>query len=73
MAAKARSLSGLVGEDQHLLVAAAFLHDIGYSPEIRDTGFHALDGARWLRRNGFEPRLAGLVAYHSCAAYEAAE
>ncbi|MCZ7425882.1 HD domain-containing protein [Micromonospora sp. WMMA1949] len=73
VAAKAHSLARLVGEDRHLLVAAAFLHDIGYSPEIRETGFHALDGARWLRRNGFEPRLAGLVAYHSCATYEAAE
>ncbi|MFF0177015.1 DNA methyltransferase family protein [Micromonospora profundi] len=32
---------------------AAWLHDIGYAPEIVDTGFHALDGGRWLLREGF--------------------
>ena len=32
------------------LVAAAWLHDIGYAPELVDTGFHPLDGARYLRR-----------------------
>ncbi|WP_394378549.1 hypothetical protein [Saccharopolyspora spinosa] len=31
------------------LVAAAWLHDIGYSPEIGHTHFHPLDGARWLQ------------------------
>ena len=25
--------------------AAAWLHDLGYAPDIRDTGFHPLDGA----------------------------
>jgi len=40
------------------LVAAAWLHDIGYAPELAETGFHPLDGARYLRRvgvDGFEP------------------
>jgi HD superfamily phosphodiesterase len=32
-----------------LLEAAAWLHDIGYSPEIAVSGFHPLDGARYLR------------------------
>jgi hypothetical protein len=38
-----------------------------------DTGFHSLDGARWLVRQGFDIRLAALVAHHSCATFEAAE
>ena len=59
--------------DADLLVSAAWLHDVGYAPDIIDTGLHSLDGARWLLRNGWDSRLAGLVANHSCALYEAAE
>lgn len=58
-------------DDRVLLIAAAWLHDIGYTPSIAETGFHALDGARWLLSAGFPQRLASLVAYHSCASYEA--
>ena len=36
------------------LVAAAWLHDIGYAPELVETGFHPLDGARYLRRVGVD-------------------
>src|SRR5215813_14495968 len=53
------------------LVAAAWLHDIGYGPAVADTGFHPLDGARLLRRIGADDRVARLVAHHSCAVYEA--
>jgi HD superfamily phosphodiesterase len=35
--------------DTDVLVAATWLHDIGYSPALTDTGFHPLDGARYLR------------------------
>ncbi|MET7468417.1 HD domain-containing protein [Micromonospora sp. NPDC005599] len=73
VAAKARALKHLVGADGDVLEAAAWLHDIGYAPDIVDTGFHALDGARWLLRQAFRPRLASLVAHHSCASYEAEE
>jgi hypothetical protein len=74
VAAKARSIAHVApSHDQDLLVAAAWLHDIGYAPEIVDTGFHSLDGARWLREQGQPVRLAALVAYHSCAVFEAAE
>ena len=38
-----------------LLVAAAWLHDIGYTPELRTTGFHPLDGGLYLRRTGWPP------------------
>lgn len=53
------------------LVAAAWLHDIGYAPELVDTGFHPLDGARFLRSVDVDPRVVSLVAYHSCAQIEA--
>lgn len=56
--------------ERELLVAAAFLHDIGYAPALVVTGFHPIDGARQLRDLGRE-RLAGLVAYHSGARWEA--
>lgn len=57
--------------DHDLLVAAAYLHDVGYAPALATTGFHPLDGGRWLRENGPSDRLARLVAHHSCAVYEA--
>jgi hypothetical protein len=53
------------------LVTAAWLHDIGYAPELVKTGFHPLDGARYLRRVGITEQVASLVAYHSCAEIEA--
>jgi HD domain len=56
--------------DRQLLFAAAYLHDIGYSDDVRQTGFHSLDGARWLRARGHE-RLACLVAHHTGARFEA--
>ncbi|MFL6160790.1 MAG: HD domain-containing protein [Jatrophihabitantaceae bacterium] len=51
--------------DGPLLVAAAVLHDIGYAPELRQTGFHPIDGARYLLDTGAPYRLAALVAHHS--------
>lgn len=53
------------------LVAAAWLHDIGYAPELVKTGFHPLDGARYLRHRGVDGQVVSLVAYHSCAQVEA--
>lgn len=50
-----------------LLVMAATLHDIGYSPRIAHTGFHPLDGGAFLRAEGYPERLAALVANHSLA------
>jgi HD domain len=66
--AVAEGLAALFGPDEHrLLVAAATLHDIGYSPAIARTGFHPLDGALFLAYQGYSPRLAALVAHHSHA------
>ena len=52
------------------LVAAAYLHDVGYAPALALDGFHPLDGGRFLREVGQE-RLACLVAHHSGARIEA--
>jgi putative nucleotidyltransferase with HDIG domain len=73
-AARAREAAAAVSvADRELLVAAAWLHDIGYAPELRDTGFHPLDGARHLASLGAPMRLVRLVAHHSGAVYEAEE
>ncbi|MEU1536350.1 HDIG domain-containing metalloprotein [Streptomyces fagopyri] len=72
VAARAREVSTAVYKaDRDLLVAAAWLHDIGYAPQLRDTGFHPLDGARHLQSLGAPARLVQLVAHHSGAVYEA--
>ncbi|RPA64826.1 HD domain-containing protein [Gordonia oryzae] len=55
------------------LIAAAWLHDIGYVPALRDTGFHPVDGARYLRAQGWPDEVCALVAHHSGARYIAAE
>lgn len=60
-------------DDKEFLVAAAWLHDVGYSPRLIDTGFHPLDAARWLAGRGMDRSLVGLVAHHSCACFEAVE
>jgi len=51
------------------LVQAATLHDIGYAHS--DTGFHALDGARFLLAQGFNRVVCNLVARHSVSEIEA--
>lgn len=72
VAAQARNASLTVQAEEHsLLEAAAWLHDIGYGPRIADTGFHPLDGARYLERYAAPQRLINLVANHSCARFEA--
>ncbi|MFD0919650.1 HD domain-containing protein [Saccharopolyspora rosea] len=74
VAARADELRDAVApEDQETLVAAAWLHDIGYAPEIGHTRFHPLDGARYLRDQGWPDEVVNLVAHHSGARFEAAE
>ncbi|MEO3820978.1 HD domain-containing protein [Plantactinospora sp. B24E8] len=74
VAAKAQQIAHTVrSDDTDTLVAAAWLHDVGYAPGLVETGFHSLDGARWLKREGWSDRVCNLVAYHSCAAFEAEE
>jgi hypothetical protein len=50
------------------VIAAAWLHDIGYVPRLARTGFHPLDGAIYLAREGWPDRVVLLVAHHSQAA-----
>jgi putative nucleotidyltransferase with HDIG domain len=57
--------------DHEVLVIAAWLHDIGYSPALATTGFHPLDGADDLDRHGWPRRVCGLVAHHSGAIFVA--
>lgn len=67
---KARRIASAFDQvDAEVLVASAYLHDIGYAPALVDTGLHQIDGARWLRAQGHED-LAGLVAHHSAAHVE---
>ncbi len=66
VARRADQLAPTVGPGQaDVLVASAWLHDIGYAAALRDTGFHPLDGARFLYAGGWSLRIAGLVAHHS--------
>lgn len=53
------------------LVTAALLHDIGYAHPV--TGFHPLDGARFLAGVGFSRRICHLVLHHSASTWEAQE
>ncbi|MFK4148601.1 HD domain-containing protein [Streptomyces sp. NPDC004065] len=74
VAACAQTLAPLAGNSAEVLEAAAVLHDIGYAPPLASTGFHPLDGARYLRDvHGAEGRVVRLVANHSCALLEAEE
>lgn len=73
VAAKAERLASVLTspEDRETLTTAAILHDIGYAPLLAKTGFHPLDGARWLRSTGFDERVTALVAHHTNALVEA--
>lgn len=71
-AAAAGASDAVPREDVDLLVAAAWLHDVGYAESLSETGFHPLDGARYLRAIGAPDRLCRLVAHHTGARVEAA-
>jgi HD domain-containing protein len=74
VAAQARTLAPILGRHAGAVTAAAWLHDIGYAPGLHDSGFHPLDGAKYLRDlHDADPLVCRLVAHHSCAAIEAAE
>lgn len=71
VARQARTLRAVAGSDAELLESAAILHDIGYAPDLVDTGFHPIDGATYLAKMGAPQRLVHLIAHHSFATYEA--
>lgn len=69
---KAETVAHIVGADAETLVCAAWLHDVGYSPELVKSGSHALDGARYLRDVAqADSQLCRLVANHTYAIVEA--
>lgn len=55
------------------VVMAAWLHDVGYGESVAETGFHPVDGARWLQEYGVPPAVVALVAHQSGARFEAEE
>ena len=38
--------------DEQEAYCAALLHDVGYIDELQDTGFHPIDGAKFLEEKG---------------------
>lgn len=73
VAATAEQLAAVLDCDRRLLVSAAWLHDLGYATTVARSGFHPLDGARFLREAGWPEEVCGLVAYHTCARVEAGQ
>jgi hypothetical protein len=72
VAGRAEELRDTVDPADHdVLLVCAWLHDVGYSPLAHETGFHPLDGAAYLLRQGWPVRVAGLVAHHSGAHFMA--
>jgi putative nucleotidyltransferase with HDIG domain len=74
VARAAAQLAARLDCDSGLLAASAILHDVGYAPRMAVTGFHPLDGARFLRdEHHADDRLVRLVANHTFAVLEAEE
>lgn len=69
---RAEDLCDTAGLAERVAVAA-WLHDIGYGPAIAHTGFHPLDGARFLITHGAPAEVIRLVAWHTGAGFEAQE
>lgn len=53
------------------IVAAAWLHDVGYAPALAATGFHPVDGARFAMDAGMPDLVVRLIAFHTGAEFEA--
>jgi hypothetical protein len=70
--ALAEKLVAELGRDDRL-ASAAWLHDIGYSESVAQTGFHPLDGVRLLASLSAPAEVVSLVAYHSGSEREAEE
>lgn len=62
-AVEAERIAPSLGADGELLIAAAYLHDVGSAPDLAVTGCSPLDGARYLLTSSGPARLAHLVAH----------
>lgn len=60
----------LPSRDGQVLIAAAYLHDVGQASSLKVTGHHGLDGALHLDGR-FPDRVVTLVAHHSESRWEA--
>jgi hypothetical protein len=68
VAAQIERVAGLLDSEWRSSVRdAAWLHDVGYHPDLALTGFHPLDGARWLREHRWLDETCRLVAWHTQA------
>ncbi|WP_222269903.1 HD domain-containing protein [Modestobacter marinus] len=73
VARRAASVAASVPDaDRSVLVAAAWLHDIGYAEPLKRCAFHPLDGAFYLQAADWGAPVPGLVAHHSGARFVAA-
>lgn len=57
--------------DRDVLVSASLVHDLGYSAAVVRTGFHSVDGARYLQARCWPSTVIGLVAHHTGAQVDA--
>jgi hypothetical protein len=74
VARQAAKIGHVLSDHGAMVESAAWLHDIGYAAPLVGSGFHPLDGARYLRDSAFGVRpLWTLVAHHTCALIEADE
>ncbi|SHU64265.1 metal dependent phosphohydrolase [Mycobacteroides abscessus subsp. abscessus] len=60
-------------KQKSILIAAAWLHDIGYSTLLVQNEFHPIDGARYAALTKFPAAVVSLIAYHTGAEVEAEE
>lgn len=71
-AVEAERIAPAYGADGELLIAAAYLHDVGHAPDLAVTGCAPLDGARYLLTCSGPERLAHLVAHQPFAVRDGA-
>ncbi len=60
----------LEAPEHEKLVTAALFHDVGYSEELKRTGFHPLDGAVFLAHYGADNEVIESVLWHSSTVHD---
>jgi len=53
------------------ILAATWLHDVGYASDVATTGFHPVDGAHFAQDAGLPALVVSLIAFHTGAEFEA--
>ncbi|WP_404434216.1 HD domain-containing protein [Microbacterium lacus] len=61
----------LHAEHSDEIVAACWLHDVGYAPDVAKTGFHPVDGATFAEGEGMPSLVVSLIAFHTGSVFEA--